>query len=171
VDKTEVRFTSERTTMQHTRLTKLSANKLHNLLHKRYKSPARIAEIKQWVANRKKAINTARVEKQVIQKRWAKIIRPLSREIKEARSAKIYHEGKNGGLYSFFVDYLDFLIELRGQLELQKNKSGNTPHKRNIEHWTDWVDVEVAESFIDRYNNIPYASKNSSRRPIFKRGE
>jgi chorismate mutase len=157
--------------MQHTRLTKLSANQLHNLLTKRYRSPARIAEIKQWVAIRKKAINTARVEKRVIQKRWQKIIAPLSTEIKEARSAMRYHEGKNGGLYSFFVDYLDFLIALRGQLELQKHKAGNTPHSRNIEHWTDWVDVEIAEKYQARYDAIPYASKHSSRRAIFKRGE
>ena len=85
--------------MQHTRLTKLSSNKLHKLLTKRYKSPARIAEIKQWVAIRKKAINTARVEKRVIKKRWAEIIKPLTKEIKEARSAKIYHAKHNPELH------------------------------------------------------------------------
>ena len=157
--------------MQHTRLTKLSANQLHNLLTKRYRSPARIAEIKQWVAIRKKAINTARVQKRVIEKRWQKIIAPLSTEIKEARSAKLYHQNKNPQLHSFFIDYLDFLIELRGQLELQKHKAGKTPHENRIEHWTDWVDVEIAEKYQARYDAIPYASKHSSRRAIFKRGE
>lgn len=157
--------------MQHTRLTKLTSNQLHNLLTKRYRSPARIAEIKQWVENRKKAINTARVQKQVIKKRWARIIKPLSKEIKEARSAKIYHEGKNPQLHSFFVDYLDFLITLRGQMEMQKSKNGKTPHENKIEHWTDWVDVEIAEEYIARYNAIPYPSKHSSRRAIFKREE
>lgn len=157
--------------MQHTRLTKLTSNQLHNLLTKRYRSPARIAEIKQWVEIRKKAINTARVQKQVIKKRWARIIKPLTKEIKEARSAKIYHEGKNPQLYSFFVDYLDFLTTLRGQMQMQKSKNGKTPHENNIEHWTDWVDVEIAEEYIARYNAIPYPSKHSSRREIFKRKE
>ena len=157
--------------MQHTRLTKLSSNKLHKLLTKRYKSPARIAEIKQWVAIRKKAINTARVEKRVIKKRWAEIIKPLTKEIKEARSAKIYHAKHNPELHFFFTDYLGYLVELRGLIERNLQVNGKTPHKNHIKHWVDMVDKTIREDLEKRYNNIPYPSKHSSRRAIFNRKE
>jgi hypothetical protein len=120
---------------------------------------------------RKKAINTARVEKRIIKKRWGKIITPLTKEIKEARSAKIYHEGKNPKLHSFFTDYLDYLISLRGQIDLNKNKNGKTPHENKIEHWLDMVDKNVRAELQTRYDSIPYPSKHSSRREIFKRKE
>jgi len=94
VDKSEVNFTSERIIMQHTRLTKLTSNQLHNLLTKRYRSPARIAEIKQWVENRKKAINTARVQKQVIKKRWARIIKPLTKRDQRSKVSEDIPRGQ-----------------------------------------------------------------------------
>ena len=111
------------------------------------------------------------IDKRVIKKRWAEIIKPLTKEIKEARSAKIYHAKHNPELHFFFTDYLGYLVELRGLIERNLQVNGKTPHKNHIKHWVDMVDKTIREDLEKRYNNIPYPSKHSSRRAIFNRKE
>ena len=159
--------------MQHTRLTKMSANQLHNTLIKRHLSDARIKEIKEWVAKRKELINKNRIEKQVRQRRWTALIRPLSRHIASVKTNIKYHASQpnNAETHHFYTDYLALLEETRGYLTSIKLSRETTPtqHDRTKRDWTDYLKKETKEKLIKRYNSIPYTSKYSHRRELFPR--
>jgi hypothetical protein len=152
------------------RYTELSSNDLHNRLHKRNLPPNIINQIKEQVALKKKLINTARVESKIRMKRWAKLIEPLTKEIKSVRANMKYHEQHNPELHIFFTDYLDLLQQTRGILTTRKLNRETTPtnYDRTKRHWSDHINPELRKDYTHRYHNIPYASKHSSRREIFK---
>jgi len=157
--------------MQHTRLTKMSANQLHNTLLKRHLSDARIKEIKEWVSNRKDLINKTRVEKQVRQRRWTALIRPLSKHIATVKTNMTYYAQTNPELHALYIAYLALLETTRGKLTLLKIQREVTPtqHDKDKKDWTDHISEETKEYMTQRYNSIPYTSKYSHRRELFPR--
>ena len=160
--------------MKHTRLTRMSKNQLHNTLLKRNLSPARIKEIKEWVAHRKDLINKARVEKQIRQRRWSEMIRPLSYQIAVSKTNKAYHDKNNNELGEFYDDYIKLLETTRAELTKHKLDRQYTPVQlskqlnKPLNNWTDFIDQETKEDYTQRYDSIPYKSKYSrTRRVLF----
>jgi hypothetical protein len=152
------------------RYTELTSNQLHNRLHKRGLPQHTIEDIKERVALQKKLKNTARVENKVRLRRWAKLIEPLSREIKSVRANLKYHEQHNPELHTFFTDYLDLLQQTRGILTSLKIQREATPrnHDKTKKHWADYIKPELRTDYTHRYHSIPLLSKHSSRREIFR---
>jgi hypothetical protein len=152
------------------RYTELSSNELHNRLHKRGLPHHTIEHIKERVALQKKLRNTLRVENKIRMKRWAKLIEPLTKEIKSVRANMKYHQQHNPELYYFFTDYLDLLQQTRGILTTFKLQRETTPinHDRKKKHWSDYINPELRKDYTHRYHSIPLSSKHSSRREIFK---
>ena len=149
----------------------LAPNQLHNRLLKRKLAPEMIEQIKDRVALQKKLRNTARVENKIRLRRWAKLIEPLTKEIKSVRANLKYHEQHNPELYYFFVDYLELLQQTKGILTTLKLQREATPtnHDKKKKHWSDYIKPELRTDYTHRYHSIPYASKNSSnRRELFK---
>ena len=153
------------------RYTDITTNELHNRLLKRKLPEHIITQIKERVALQKKLRNTARIENKIRLRRWAKLIEPLTKEIKSVRANLKYHQQHNPELYYFFVDYLGLLLETRGSLTLLKQQREATPtnHDKKKKHWSDYIKPELRTDYTQRYHSIPYASKNSNnRRELFK---
>jgi hypothetical protein len=153
------------------RYTDITTNELHNRLLKRKLPEHIITQIKERVALQKKLRNTARVENKIRLRRWAKLIEPLTKEIKSVRANLKYHQQHNPELYYFFVDYLGLLLETRGSLTLLKQQREATPtnYDKKKKHWSDYIKPELRTDYTQRYHSIPYASKNSNnRRELFK---
>jgi len=153
-----------------TRYTELSRNQLHNRLTKRGLPDHTIEQIKARVELQKKLRNTARVENRVRLRRWAKMIEPLTKEIKSVRANLKYHQQHNPLLHTFFTDYLVLLCETRGILTTLKLQREATPrnHDKTKKHWSDYIKPELRKDYTHRYHSIPLSSKHSSRREIFK---
>jgi hypothetical protein len=130
-----------------------------------------IEQIKERVALQKKLRNTARVEIKIRLRRWAKLIEPLTKEIKSVRANLKYHAKHNPLLHAFFVDYLDLLQQTKGILTSLKIQREATPtnYDKKKKHWSDYIKPELRTDYTQRYHSIPYASKNSNnRRELFK---
>jgi hypothetical protein len=153
------------------RYTEISTNELHNRLLKRKLPEHTITLIKENIALKKKLINTARVENKIRLRRWAKLIEPLTKEIKSVRANLKYHQQHNPELFYFFTDYLGLLSETKGILTSLKVQREATPHNhdKKKKHWSDYIKPELRTDYTQRYHSIPYASKNSNnRRELFK---
>ena len=149
----------------------LAPNQLHNRLLKRKLPLEMIEQIKERVALQKKLRNTARVEIKIRLRRWAKLIEPLTKEIKSVRANLKYHAKHNPLLHAFFVDYLDLLQQTKGILTSLKIQREATPtnYDKKKKHWSDYIKPELRTDYTQRYHSIPYASKNSNnRRELFK---
>jgi len=149
----------------------LAPNQLHNRLLKRGLPHHTIEQIKERVALQKKLRNTARVENKIRLRRWAKLIEPLTKEIKSVRANLKYHQQHNPELYYFFVDYLELLQQTKGILTTLKIQREATPHNhdKTKKGWADYINPELRTDYTQRYHSIPYASKNSNnRRELFK---
>ena len=149
----------------------LAPNQLHNRLLKRGLPHHTIDQIKERVALQKKLRNTARVENKIRLRRWAKLIEPLTKEIKSVRANLKYHQQHNPELYYFFVDYLELLQQTKGILTTLKIQREATPHNhdKTKKGWADYINPELRTDYTQRYHSIPYASKNSNnRRELFK---
>lgn len=159
------------TTKKLKRYIDLAPNQLHNRLLKRGLPHHTIEQIKERVALQKKLRNTARVENKVRLRRWAKLIEPLTKEIKSVRANLKYHAKHNPELYYFFVDYLELLQQTKGILTTLKIQREATPHNhdKTKKGWADYINPELRTDYTQRYHSIPYASKNSNnRRELFK---
>ena len=154
--------------MRHTTYTKISKNKLHNLLTKRNLPDATINQIKEQVAIRKKQIQIARVESKVRYKRWADLIKPLTREINIVKANINYHAKANPLTCQFYTDYLETLLDTRVLLTKHKLKREATPLNTHKEkrNWTDYINKAEKEELINRYNSLPYNTK-LKRKVIF----
>jgi len=153
------------------RYTEISTNELHNRLLKRNLPPHTIETIKENIALKKKLINTARVENKVRLRRWAKLIEPLTKEIKSVRANLKYHAKHNPELFYFFTDYLELLQQTKGILTTLKIQREATPtnYDKTKRHWADYIKPELRTDYTQRYHSIPYTSKNSNnRRELFK---
>lgn len=149
----------------------ITPNQLHNRLLKRKLPPEMIEQIKINIALKKKLRNTARVENKVRLRRWAKLIEPLTKEIKSVRANLKYHEQHNPSLHAFFLDYLDLLQQTKGILTSLKLQREATPHNhdKTKKRWADYISPQLRTDYTQRYHSIPYASKNSNnRRELFK---
>jgi len=149
----------------------ITPNQLHNRLLKRKLPEHIITIIKERVALQKKLRNTARVENKIRLRRWAKLIEPLTKEIKSVRANLKYHEQHNPELFYFFTDYLDLLQQTKGILTSLKIQREATPtnHDKKKKHWSDYIQPQLRTDYTQRYHSIPYASKNSNnRRELFK---
>jgi len=140
---------------------KLSKNQLHNLLIKRNLPDFTVNQIKEDVATRKKQIQKARVENRVRCKRWAELIKPLTREINSVRTNLKYHAIANPHLHQFYTEYLDCLLETRIILTNHKLERRATPINtdRTKRNWVDYVPPETKQRFTQTYNNLPYNPK------------
>jgi hypothetical protein len=154
--------------MRHTTYTKISKNKLHNLLTKRKLPLNTIEQIKEQVALRKKQIQKARVETRVRYKRWADLIKPLTKEINIVKASIHYHAKTNPQTHLFYQDYLKTLLNTRVLLTKHKLKREATPINtaRDKRNWTDWVDKLDKEELIRSYNALPHNYK-AKRKAIF----
>jgi hypothetical protein len=154
--------------MRHTPYTKISKNKLHNLLIKRKLPEATINQIKEQVALKKKQIQIARVESKVRHKRWADLIKPLTREINLVKANYNYHANANPDTAKFYVDYLEALINTRQLLTKHKLERKATPINtaKDKRTWVDWVNKQEREDLTQRYLNLPYNTK-LKRKVIF----
>jgi hypothetical protein len=154
--------------MRHTPYTKISKNKLHNLLIKRKLPEATINQIKEQVALKKKQIQIARVESKVRHKRWSDLIKPLTREINLVKASIIYHKQHNPLTYQFYTDYLDCLVYTRVVLTKHKLERKATPINtaKDKRTWVDWVNKTERADLTQRYLNLPYNTK-LKRKVIF----
>lgn len=157
--------------MRHTPYTKLTRNQLHNQLQKRKLPDFTIAQIKEDVAKRKKAINKNRIETRVRVRRWNDMIRPLTKHIGVIKINNKYHAEHNPELHTFYLDYLDCLLDVRELLTRLKLQRTATPikHDKTKRDWTDYVNSTEKEGLINRYTNIPLKSKFTHRRELFPR--
>ena len=149
----------------------ITPNQLHNRLLKRNLPPHIITIIKERVALQKKLRNTARVENKIRLRRWAKLIEPLTKEIKSVRANLKYHAKHNPSLHAFFLDYLALLQETKGILTSLKLQREATPHNhdKTKKRWADYISPQLRTDYTQRYHSIPYTSKNSNnRRELFK---
>ena len=154
--------------MRHTPYTKISKNKLHNLLVKRNLPDFAVNQIKEQVALRKKQINTTRVENRIRYKRWADLIKPLTREINIVKANINYHREHNPLTYQFYTDYLETLVDTRQLLTKHKLERKATPINtaKDKRTWVDWVNKLEKEELTQRYLNLPYYYK-AKRKTIF----
>ena len=154
--------------MRHSTYTKISKNKLHNLLTKRNIPDFEVDRIKTQVERRKKQINTTRVENRIRYKRWAEMIKPLTREINTVRGLLSYYATANPDIYQFFNDYLETLLDTRILLTKHKLKREATPINadKTKRTWVDWVNKIEKEELISRYNSLPYNTK-TKRKTLF----
>lgn len=148
----------------------LAPNQLHNRLQKRGLPQHTIEQIKARVALQKKLRNIARVENKIRVRRWAKLIEPLTKEIKSVRANLNYHAQHNPLLHTFFTDYLVLLCETRGILTTLKIQREATPRNtdKTKKHWSDYIQKQLREDYTHRYHSIPLSSKHSSRKGLFK---
>jgi len=154
--------------MRHTPYTKISKNQLHNLLTKRNLPDFTVNQIKEDVALRKKQINTTRIENKVRYKRWADMIKPLTREINIVKANIKYHATANPQTHQFYLDYLETLLDTRILLTQHKLKREATPINtdRDKRSWVDWVNKIEKEELMQRYECLPYNYK-AKRKTIF----
>jgi hypothetical protein len=157
--------------MRHTSYTKISKNKLHNLLTKRNLPLNTIEQIKEDVTKRKKQINKQRIENKVRYRRWCDLIRPLTNHINIIKINTKYHAKHNPELHLFYLAYLDCLLNTRHILNTYKQKREATPINtdRTKRDWTDWVDSVEKAKLLERYEAIPYRTKFSTKRKLFPR--
>jgi len=154
--------------MRHTTYTKISKNKLHNLLTKRNLPDTTINQIKEQVALRKKQINQTRVENRIRYKRWADLIKPLTREINIVKANIKYHAKANPLTCQFYTDYLKTLLDTRVLLTKHKLTREATPINtdKTKRTWVDWVNKIEKEELMQRYESLPYYYK-AKRKTIF----
>ena len=154
--------------MRHTPYTKLSKNQLHNLLTKRKLPDTTINQIKEDVALRKKQINTTRIENKVRYKRWADMIKPLTREINIVKANIKYHATANPQTHQFYLDYLETLLDTRILLTQHKLKREATPINtdRTKRTWVDYVNAKEKAELLGRYECLAYNTK-VKRKTIF----
>jgi len=154
--------------MRHTTYTKISKNKLHNLLTKRKLPDFTIEQIKEDVAKRKKQINQTRVENRIRYKRWAALIKPLTKEINIVKANIVYHATTNPQTHAFYTDYLETLLDVRVLLTKHKLTREATPINtdKTKRTWVDWVNKIEKEELLKRYDALPYNYK-ARRKTIF----
>ena len=94
-------------------------------------TPARCAEVKEWVEVRKKTIKQHKIERQETKNKWRELVAPLSKEIKQIQTAIPHHiklserNPVNAEMASFYTSYLALLIKTRGLLDKHKSNASS----------------------------------------------
>ena len=161
--------------MYHTRLTRLTPNELQNYLIKMKYTPARCAEVKEWVEVRKKTIRQHKIERQETKNKWREFIAPLSKEIKQIQTVIPHHlklserNPVNAEMASFYTSYLALLIKTRGLLDKHKSSASKTPKQVNPEatQWEDYIPHKIKLAFERAYHSIPNTTKHSIKRNLW----
>ena len=152
----------------------LNGNDLHNYIQKNAVTRGQSLRWKDWWEHNKGKKRADLREKSFHNAPWKALIFEVSTEIRIERSLKGAH--LQPAMVDLRLDFLNLLIRLRNRLYLFMATAAMPPGRyarindipHSGAHWPDWIPQHIKDAFNEAYDDIPYRTVNTHRKPLFR---